>query len=174
MGSGRHLPSIFDASTMLTTDEQLGLYYISLRLYQHAVDTLQKARFISPDDAAATVHLSRLYLDPEVTAKFHSSSSLSSSQQHHTAAENTRSSMHSYLTTSSSSMSSPDVDLAAGMLGHLTKGRGWDVPEAWYYLARAYGMQGRKERERETLKIALEFAEGRGVRALGDALGWCL
>ena len=37
-----------------------------------------------------------------------------------------------------------------------------------------HGMQGRKERERETLKIALEFAEGRGVRALGDALGWCL
>ena len=71
-------------------------------------------------------------------------------------------------------MLSPDVDLAAGMLAHLTKGRGWDVPEAWYYLARAYGMQGRKERERETLKIALEFAEGRGVRALGDALGWCL
>ena len=168
MGSGGDVPLTFDALTMLTIVEQLGLYYTSLRLYQHAVDTLQKARFISPDDVAATVHLSRLYLDPEVTAKFHSSS-LSSSTHH-----DTRSSMHSHSTTSPSSMSSPDVDLAAGMLGHLTKGRGWDVPEAWYYLARAYGMQGRKERERETLKIALEFAEGRGVRALGDALGWCL
>jgi len=134
----------------------------------------QKARFISPDDVAATVHLSRLYLDPEVTAKFHSSSSLSSSSAASAADNNAPSSMYSYSTTSPSSTSSPDVDLAAGMLSHLTKGRGWDVPEAWYYLARAYGMQGRKERERETLKIALEFAEGRGVRALGDALGWCL
>jgi len=70
--------------------------------------------------------------------------------------------------------SSPDVDLAAGMLTQLTATRGWDVPEAWYYLARAYGMQGRKEKERETLKIALELSEKRGVREIGSALGLCL
>ena len=44
-------------------------------------------------------------------------------------------------------MLSPDVDLTVGMVGHLTKGYGWDVPEVWYYLARAYGMQGQKEQE---------------------------
>src|SRR6266567_3520020 len=120
---------------------QLGLYYISLRSYQHAVDTLQKAHFISPDDVAATVHLSRLYLDPEVTAKFHSSSSLASSTHHRTASSGASLSAAGANADNTRSVSSPDVDLAAGMLGHLTKGRGWDVPEAWYYLARAYGMQ---------------------------------
>ncbi len=69
----------------------------------------------------------------------------------------------------------PDhVDLAAGILSDLTKGAGWDVPEAWYYLAKAYGLQGRKEGERESLERALRLAEGRAVRDVGAALGWCL
>ncbi|XP_006457157.1 hypothetical protein AGABI2DRAFT_123023 [Agaricus bisporus var. bisporus H97] len=67
-----------------------------------------------------------------------------------------------------------NVDLAAGLLSHLTKGKGWDVPEAWYYLAKAYKVQGRKEEEREALIRALELQEGRGVRDLGSALGWCI
>ncbi|KDR72826.1 hypothetical protein GALMADRAFT_252100 [Galerina marginata CBS 339.88] len=148
---------------------QLGLYYVSLGLYQHAVDTLQKARFISSDDVAATVHLSRLYLDPKVTRKIHSSSNQSSTSP----PSSPRTASHSSIPTYTPS-SSPDVDLAVGMLAHLTKGRGWDVPEAWYYLANAYGMQGRKEKERETLKVALEFSEKRGVRDIGSALGWCV
>jgi predicted Zn-dependent protease len=63
--------------------------------------------------------------------------------------------------------------LAAGTLAYLTEGRGWDVPEAWYYLAKAYGMQGRKQKERETLKHALLLSEKRGVREIELALGWC-
>src|SRR6266567_1155341 len=103
---------------------QLGLYYISLRSYQHAVDTLQKAHFISPDDVAATVHLSRLYLDPEATAKFHSSSSLSSTSTHHHRIASSGASLSATGASADNgrSTSSPDVDLAAGMLGHLTKG----------------------------------------------------
>lgn len=137
-------------------------------LYQHAVDTLQKARFICSDDVAATVHLSRLYLDPNVTRKIHPSNA-------ETAPPSPGAGSASAFTPGSrTSFSSPDVDLAAGMLAHLTKGRGWDVPEAWYFLAKAYGMQGRKDKERETLKLALEFSEKRGVRDIGSALGWCL
>ncbi|TFK35798.1 hypothetical protein BDQ12DRAFT_687572 [Crucibulum laeve] len=67
-----------------------------------------------------------------------------------------------------------NVDLAAGMLSHLTRGRGWDIPEAWYFLAKAYRLQGRSERERKALENALELSERRGVRDTGSALGWCI
>lgn len=60
------------------------------------------------------------------------------------------------------------------MLIHLTRGAGWDVPEAWYFLAKAYNIQGRKDRERDSLKFALELSEKRGVRDIGSAVGWCL
>ncbi|KAF9025079.1 hypothetical protein BDZ89DRAFT_1068592 [Hymenopellis radicata] len=72
------------------------------------------------------------------------------------------------------SADSDSVDLAAGMLGHLTRGAGWDVPEAWYYLAKAYAAQGRHPQERESLSLALALSESRGVREIGAALGWCL
>lgn len=67
-----------------------------------------------------------------------------------------------------------NVDLAAGLLSHLTQGKGWDVPEAWYFLAKAYGMQGRKERETEALETALRLSEGRGVREIQSVIGWCI
>jgi tetratricopeptide (TPR) repeat protein len=67
-----------------------------------------------------------------------------------------------------------NVDLAAGMLSELTRGPGWDVAEAWYFLAKAYGMQGRKDRERECLGYALALSENRPVRDIGTAIGWCL
>jgi predicted Zn-dependent protease len=67
-----------------------------------------------------------------------------------------------------------DVDLAAGMLERATRGAGWDVPEAWHLLAKAYGLQGRASRERECLLYALELAEARGVREIGAAVGWVL
>jgi len=66
------------------------------------------------------------------------------------------------------------VDLAAGMLEHITKGPAWDVPEAWYFLGKAYGFQGRKEKERECLSWALKLSEKRGVRDMLAALGMCL
>ncbi|KAF8907603.1 hypothetical protein CPB84DRAFT_1768330 [Gymnopilus junonius] len=123
---------------------QLGLYYIALGMYQHAVDALQKAKFISFDNVPATVHLARLFLDPDVTCRIHSSSN-------------------------GGSYTSPppaQVNLSAPTTGSIfpipSNGTGWDVPEAWYFLAKAYGMQGRKDREKETLKIALEFSEKRG------------
>lgn len=67
-----------------------------------------------------------------------------------------------------------EVDLAAGILSQLTRGDGWDVAEAWYFLAKAYGAQGRREREKECLEFALELSERRGVREMGSAVGWCL
>ena len=150
------------------------MYYIAIGLYQHAVDTLQKALFICPDDVAATVHLSRLYLDPDLNACLHSSTNQSTTTKSTTI---TSSSEGEPTTIDSSNPSSllynSDVDLAAGMLSYLTKGKGWNVPEAWYYLAKAYGLQGRKEKEKEILSLALELSERRGVRDIGSALGWC-
>ncbi len=72
------------------------------------------------------------------------------------------------------SPASGDIDLAAGMLAQLTKSQGWDIPEAWYFLSKAYALQGRKEKERAALVAALELSEGRAVRYVGRALGWCL
>ena len=150
------------------------MYYIAIGLYQHAVDTFQKALFISPDDVAATVHLCRLYLDPDLNACLHSFTNQSSI----TKPTTTSSSSEGEPITDSSNPSSSllynsDVDLAAGMLSYLTKGKGWNVPEAWYYLAKAYGLQGRTEKEKEILSLALELSERRGVRDIGSALGWC-
>jgi len=48
------------------------------------------------------------------------------------------------------------------------------VAEAWYYLAKAYGLQGQKAEERETLTHALRLAEKRTVRDIGLAVGWCV
>lgn len=66
------------------------------------------------------------------------------------------------------------VDLTAGLLGYITRSRGWNVPEAWYYLAKAYGLQGRKDQERECLMRALKLTERRCIRDIGLAVGWCL
>jgi hypothetical protein len=69
----------------------------------------------------------------------------------------------------------PDkVDMSAGLLGHVTRGLGWDVPEAWYYLAKAHGLQGQKDKERECLLKALALSENRCIRDIGRAVGWCL
>ncbi|KAF7416321.1 hypothetical protein PC9H_002586 [Pleurotus ostreatus] len=127
---------------------QLGLYYTALGHTRHAIDAFHKAMFIDPDDISASVHLCRLYLGaPDMASVSHFKRR----------------------------PPLPDhVDLAAGILSDLTKGAGWDVPEAWYYLAKAYGLQGRKEGERESLERALRLAEGRAIRDVGSALGWCL
>ncbi|KAK1228134.1 hypothetical protein PQX77_008817 [Marasmius sp. AFHP31] len=129
---------------------QLGLYHLAMGQKHHAIDAFQKALFIDPDDVGACVHLARVYLSPPPT-----SSSLSPTSTHPTP---------------------ENIDLVAGLLSHLTEGRGWDVPEAWYFLGKAYGMQGRERvgRERECLGRALGLSEGRGVRDLDAAVGWCL
>ena len=82
-----------------------------------------------------------------------------------------------YLSSSSGGMEGLDpdrVELAAGLLNDLTNGDGWDVPEAWYYLAKAAKMQGRIEKERECLIYALRLAEATRVREISDAVGWSL
>ncbi|KIN96741.1 hypothetical protein M404DRAFT_162388 [Pisolithus tinctorius Marx 270] len=66
------------------------------------------------------------------------------------------------------------IDLTAGLLGYITRSRGWNVPEAWYYLAKAYGLQGRKEEERECLVKSFKLTEQRCIRDIGLAVGWCL
>lgn len=125
---------------------QLGLYYIAHDKQEHAIDAYQKALFINPDDVSASVHLARLFL-----ARHEAQAGLSSEIG-----------------------SSNHVDLAAGILSHLTRANGWHVPEAWYYLAKAYGMQGRKKRERECLDFALLLSASRGIREIGAAVGWCM
>ncbi|KAF8265291.1 hypothetical protein EI94DRAFT_1702610 [Lactarius quietus] len=83
---------------------------------------------------------------------------------------------HSYLTLASKEGTSDvdNIDLVAGMLSDLTQGPGWDVSEAWYFLGKAQGMRGMRDRERECLGFALNLADGRPLRELGDAVGWCL
>jgi len=65
--------------------------------------------------------------------------------------------------------------MATGLLEDATRRTiGFDVPEAWYFLAQAVGLQGRKEKQRECLIEALRLEEGRTVRGLKDALPVCL
>lgn len=70
----------------------------------------------------------------------------------------------SYLTTGS-------VELAHSLLNQLTQSTGWDVPEAWYYLAKVCEAQGgRQERVRECLVYALELEKSRPCRVLSEAV----
>ncbi|KAH8105236.1 hypothetical protein BXZ70DRAFT_919975 [Cristinia sonorae] len=125
---------------------QLGLYYSALNDHRRAIETFQKALFLAPNDVSATVHLCRLYLSPPSD-------------------------------TSQPINAQPDrdnIDLAVGLLSDLTKGAGWDVAEAWYFLAKGYKLQGRRDRERECLSYALTLSESRGVRDVTASVGWCL
>jgi len=133
---------------------QLGLYHHALNHDRQAVEAFQKALFFAPDDISATVHLCRMHLS---TADTSSSSG--------PGGENVD---------GGRSVEQDKVDLSAGMLAYATKTAGWNVPEAWYFLAKAYGLQGRKDRERAYLKRALELSEKRTIRDIGSAIGWCL
>jgi predicted Zn-dependent protease len=65
--------------------------------------------------------------------------------------------------------------MAAGTLESFTRRAvGWNVPEAWYFLAKATGLQGRRERQRECLAEALRLEEGRPIRSLAVAFPPCL
>lgn len=113
-----------------------------------AMTAFHKALFIAPEEVSATVHLCRLYLTPQKRPKnSHGQDDL---------------------------VIPGNVDLASGMLSYAVRGPAWDVPEAWYFLAKAYGLQGRKDKEREALTLALSLSEQRTVRDIGLAVGWCL
>ncbi|KAL1688777.1 hypothetical protein GGG16DRAFT_126942 [Schizophyllum commune] len=144
---------------------QLGLYYIALGRTRAAIEALQKALFISPDDVPASIHLCRLYL-----AEGASHGTVGS---HSPNTQDTSGSQH-YDTSQLDPHAHDTVDLAAGILTRLSKTAGWDVPEVWFYLARAAGYQGQKARQRECLSRALRLSEKRGVREIGAAIGWCL
>ncbi|KZT54059.1 hypothetical protein CALCODRAFT_485892 [Calocera cornea HHB12733] len=66
------------------------------------------------------------------------------------------------------------ADLASGLLMSITQGSGWDVAEAWYFLAKACEKLGRRERERECLVYALRLEESKPIRPLGKAVPRCL
>lgn len=127
---------------------QLGLYHMALDHPQSAIQAFQKALFISPDHIPATIHLCQIYLGLNTPSGFEPRPRPSPKAQ--------------------------NIDLAAGLLSDLTKGVGWDCAEAWYFLGRAHGLRDMRERERECLSYALGLAEGRPLRDLGTAVGWCL
>jgi hypothetical protein len=120
---------------------------------RRATDSINKALFIAPDDVSAVVHLCRLHLAQAEAAKCASMSA-----------------PNAVAVGGGSNMG--EVDLATGMLEACTRGAGWDVPEAWHLLGKAYGLQGRVERERECLLYALELVQGRGIREVGASVGW--
>lgn len=62
-------------------------------------------------------------------------------------------------------------DRAHGLLSGLTKlGSGWNYPEAWLALARAYEESEQVEKARDALWWCVELEDGRGVREW-DAVG---
>lgn len=124
---------------------QFGLYHDALEHEQEAMDAFQKALFVSPEDVSAAVHLCRIHLDSNTWNR-----------------------------SAGAAVDQDKVDLSAGLLGYVTRCQGWDVAEAWYYLGKAYGLQGRKDAERECLVTALKLSEGRCIRDVGRAVGWCL
>lgn len=64
-------------------------------------------------------------------------------------------------------IASKQFDMAHGLLNAFTQGKGWDVPEAWYFLAKACeGQGGRHARVRECLLYALQLEKGRTCRPL--------
>ncbi|GAA6023866.1 hypothetical protein JCM11491_003297 [Sporobolomyces phaffii] len=76
-----------------------------------------------------------------------------------------------YLSSSSSSVHThTEVPFAELVLESVTKGRGWDCPEAWFELSRCYGVTGRRDDERECLVWALQLEETRSLRLLDRAL----
>ena len=130
----------------------MGLYFTALGKRAEAISSFHKALFIRPEHIPALVYLTQQYLTPVPTSSMNASADNAPEQ----------------------TPSRDNIDLAAGLLSNLTRGGGWDIPEAWYFLARARGLQGKQDRERECLNFALALVEGRGVRDIMVAIGLCL
>ncbi|PVF93840.1 hypothetical protein CPB86DRAFT_835149 [Serendipita vermifera] len=128
---------------------QLGLYFVANNEIPKAISSFHKALVINPDHIPAVVHLAQQYLNPAIGQTAGIASGDKESR-------------------------SGTVDLAAGMLSSFTKGPGWDVPEAWYLLAKAVSLQGRAERQRECLTYALGLVEGKPIRDLRVAIDCAL
>ncbi|KAF8321266.1 hypothetical protein DL93DRAFT_1629420 [Clavulina sp. PMI_390] len=130
---------------------QYALYLSAIHEHDQATESLGKALMIDADNTAATVHLAQLFLTPSSNVSLLDPAG------------------------SEESVRREAIDMAAGMLDSFTRRAvGWNIPEAWYFLAKAVGLQGRKEKQRECLAMALKLEEGRPVRSLALALPACL
>jgi tetratricopeptide (TPR) repeat protein len=130
----------------------LGLYFVANGDSSRAISAFHKALVINPDYIPAVVHLAQQYLNPSIVQPI---AVIPVAREREDWCKGA-------------------IDLAAGMLSSFTKGPGWDIPEAWYLLAKAVSLQGRKERERECLTYALGLVEGKPIRDVGVALGYTL
>lgn len=62
------------------------------------------------------------------------------------------------------------VSLAEGLLYNLTQGNGWNVSEAWLFLARVMKETNRPEKQREYLEYALKLEKAKSIRPLPIAV----
>ena len=108
---------------------QLGLYHLALGYRQQAIDALQKALTINTDDIPATVHLSRIYVTPSRSSHQRQQQPLPlpqniASDQFLPSAAKSKPKPPNSMSTALN-VQDPDrdnVDLAAGLLSHLTDG----------------------------------------------------
>ena len=132
--------------------EQYALYLLEVREPDQATESLYKALMIEPDHVPATIHLAQLFLTPSIASKAKLDP-----------------------TGTDDSVRREAIDMTAGMLESFTRRAvGWNIPEVWYFLAKATGLQGRRERQRECLAEALRLEEGRPIRSLAVAFPPCL
>lgn len=62
------------------------------------------------------------------------------------------------------------VSLAEGLLVNLTQSNGWNVPEAWLFLARVFQENKSLQKQRECLEYALRLEKTKTIRALPIAV----
>jgi len=137
----------------MLNSRQYALYLLEIGDPDQAAESLSKALTIDPDHVPATIHLAQLFLTPSAASK----------------------TKLDPISTEDDKTLREAIDMAAGMLESFTRRAvGWNIPEAWYFLAKATGLQGRRERQRECLAEALRLEEGRPIRSLAVALPPCL
>ncbi|KAF7726682.1 hypothetical protein EC973_008556 [Apophysomyces ossiformis] len=57
-----------------------------------------------------------------------------------------------------------ELEIAEGLLDHVTKGNGWDCAEAWFHLGDIYRQTGRLERTKDCLSYALDLENTRPIQ----------
>lgn len=62
------------------------------------------------------------------------------------------------------------ISLAEGLLVNLTQTNGWNVSEAWLFLARVMKETNRWEKQKECLEYALQLEKAKTIRALPNAI----
>jgi hypothetical protein len=63
-----------------------------------------------------------------------------------------------------------ELDMAHGLLNALTQSIGWDVPEAFLWLARVCERQGRRERAGDLARFALMLERTRTCRPIHEVV----